>query len=68
MNELMKLQEKANGILKLAQEREKKIDLYLKQHELGDDYEKEKRLFIESMKQYKKVINEIQILVYEKYV
>jgi len=68
MNELMQLQEKANDLLKLAQEREKKIDLYLKQHALGDDYEKEKKLFIEGMKQYKNVINEIQILVYEKYV
>lgn len=68
MNELMKLQEKAGQILIKAKGQKGRLEIYQKYKSMGDDYEKEKVMFNSLMLQYKKIINEIQILVYEKYV
>jgi len=68
MNELMKLQEKAGQILIKAKGQKGRLEIYQKYQSIGDDYEKDKVMFNSLMLQYKKIINEIQILVYEKYV
>ncbi len=68
MNELMQLQEKAGEILIKAKGQKNRLEIYQKYKSMGDDYEKEKVMFNSLMLQYKKIINEIQILVYEKYV
>ena len=68
MNNLMQLQEKAGLLLIKAKGQKGRLEIHEKYQSMGDDYQNDKKLFNELMLQYKKIINEIQILVYEKYV
>lgn len=68
MNNLMQLQEKAGQILIKAKGQKGRLEIHENHESMGDDYQNDKKLFNELMLQYKKIINEIQILVYEKYV
>ena len=68
MNDLMQLQNKAGEILIKAKGHKGRLEIYVKYESLGDEYIKDKEMFNSLMLEYKKIINEIQILVYEKYV
>ena len=68
MNNLMQLQEKAGLLLIKAKGQKGRLEIHEKYQSIGDDYQNDKKLFNELMLQYKKIINEIQVLVYEKYV
>jgi hypothetical protein len=68
MNKLMQLQEKAGQILIKAKGQKGRLEIYQKYKSNGDEYQRDKKLFNQLMLEYKKIINEIQILVYEKYV
>lgn len=68
MNKLMELQNKAGQILIKAKGQKGRLEIHQKYESIGDEYQQEKNAFNRLMLEYKKVINEIQILVYEKYV
>lgn len=68
MNDLMQLQNKAGEILIKAKGHKGRLEIHEKYQSMGDEYQRDKKLFNRLMLEYKKIINEIQILVYEKYV
>ena len=68
MENITQLHEKAQLILIKARCQKGKIEIYQKYQSTGEEYQMAKKQFNKLMLDYKKIINEIQILVYEKYV
>ena len=68
MKRINELQNKAGEILIRARGHKGRIKIHEKYQSMGDEYQQEKNAFNRLMLEYKKIINEIQILVYEKYV
>jgi hypothetical protein len=62
MKRINELQNKAGEILIRARGHKGRMEIHEQYQSMGDEYQREKSAF------YKKIINEIQILVYEKYV
>lgn len=68
MKRINELQNKAGEILIRARGHKGRMEIHEKYQSMGDEYQQEKNAFNRLMLEYKKIINEIQILVYEKYV
>ena len=68
MKRINELQNKAGEILIRARGHKGRMEIHKKYQSMGDEYQREKSAFNRLMLEYKKIINEIQILVYEKYV
>jgi hypothetical protein len=68
MKRINELQNKAGEILIRARGHKGRMEIHEQYQSMGDEYQREKSAFNRLMLDYKKIINEIQILVYEKYV
>jgi hypothetical protein len=68
MKRINELHRNGQKILIKARGHKGRMEIHEKYQSMGDEYQREKSAFNRLMLEYKKIINEIQILVYEKYV